>query len=82
MKLAFEYSQEKDDILLMEDAVYAGVVSHSMSSLLLEADNLVFLLLEDVQARGLEGLVSPAYTLISYSGFVELTAENEKSMTW
>lgn len=82
LNLALEYRQERDDILLIEDAVYAGVVSHSMAKTLADSENLIFLLKEDVQARGLEGLIATSYSLVSYSGFVELTVEHDKSVTW
>ncbi|MCL9783859.1 sulfurtransferase complex subunit TusB [Vibrio sp. S4M6] len=82
LPLAIDYAGEKDDFLLVEEAVYAGVAAHTLAEQLAQRENLIFLLKEDVQARGLEGLVSPSYSLISFVGFVELTAENEKSMTW
>ena len=42
----------------------------------------LFCLSEDAQARGVDGRVSDCVTLIDYAGFVELTVNNEKVISW
>ncbi|GAK18717.1 tRNA 5-methylaminomethyl-2-thiouridine synthase TusB [Vibrio sp. JCM 19053] len=36
----------------------------------------------DAQARGIANRISPSLTIVNYSGFVELTAKQDKSLTW
>ncbi len=71
---------EQDDILLVEDAVYAANPQHQAFSQV--KHNKVFVLESDIQARGMANRISPSVDLVSYSGFVELTAKHAQSLTW
>ncbi len=71
---------EQDAILLIEDAVYAANPQHQAFSKV--KHNKVFALQSDSQARGMVNRISPSVTVVSYSGFVELTAKHDKSLTW
>lgn len=72
--------KEGDQLLLVEDAVYASNVQHPMFSILKTFETLV--LSADVQARGIQNRVSPSCTQVDFSGFVELTATHSNSLTW
>ena len=69
----------QDDILLIEDAVYAANSQHKASHL---KNRSVFVLESDIHARGIANRISPSLTIVNYSGFVELTVKQDKSLTW
>ena len=71
---------EGDSVLLIEEAVYAANPQHHLYSQLKGFS--VFALQADLAARGVSARVSPSIEVISYPGFVELTAENAQSITW
>ncbi|MGV2990677.1 sulfurtransferase complex subunit TusB [Vibrio sp. E150_011] len=70
------YLNLQDAIILIQDASYlAGMPLFS------EKDN-VFVLSEDLQARGLSVESSNNLQVIDFKGFVELTEIHENSITW
>lgn len=71
---------EQDDILLIEDAVYAANSQHQAFHYVKNIS--VFALESDIQARGIANRISPSVTVVKDSGFVELTVKQEKSLTW
>ncbi len=71
---------EQDDILLIEDAVYAVNPQHQAFHLVKSAS--IFALESDIQARGMGNRISPSVTVVTYTGFVELTLNHDKSLTW
>lgn len=82
---ALLYSTESDDILLLEDAVYAALPEHKSHALIADKRN-VFCLSEDVVARGLtlskEATSFNEVTLVDFTGFVYLTEKQAQSFTW
>ncbi|MFM2648739.1 sulfurtransferase complex subunit TusB [Vibrio diabolicus] len=70
----------QDDILLIEDAVYAANSQYKAFSHL--KNRSVFVLESDIHARGIANRISPSLTIVNYSGFVELTVKQDKSLTW
>ena len=72
-------------ILLIEDGVYAAIKGTAVEDKVKAAvgDKKVFALGPDIKARGLdEGQVIDGITLVDYSGFVDLAAENDKVQAW
>ncbi|GAK84830.1 tRNA 5-methylaminomethyl-2-thiouridine synthase TusB [Vibrio ponticus] len=69
-----------DQVILVEDAVYASNAQHPMFSILKTLEACV--LIADVQARGIQNRVSPSCTQVDFSQFVELTAKHSNSLTW
>ncbi|KEY90736.1 tusB protein [Candidatus Photodesmus katoptron] len=67
---------------MVESAVYIGNPKHYQHSLLKKALGNVFLLREDVIARGITDIVSFRIGLISFDGFVKLTEKHSKAITW
>jgi len=87
VKLDMDYIEtfigQTDDILLLQDAVYAGVAnSHYFSKLIAKKQSGLYVLKEDAQARGITALLGPKFQLISYQQFVELTVKHSKQITW
>ena len=82
---ALLYSTESDDILLLEDAVYAALPEHKSHALIVDKRN-VFCLSEDAVARGLklpkEATNLNEVRLVDFMGFVDLTAKQAQSLTW
>lgn len=70
-----------DTLLLLEDAVYAVLPGHKAHQAVLEAGLPVYVLQEDLAARGLAELDSPIEQ-VDFAGFVDLTAEDASSITW
>jgi tRNA 2-thiouridine synthesizing protein B len=71
---------EQDNILLIEDAVYAANPLHRAFRYIKNTS--VFALESDIEARGITNRISPSVVVVSYSGFVELTVNQDKSLTW
>lgn len=79
---AIAYSMPSDSILLVEDAVYAALPSHKAHPLFLTSLCQVYVLKEDLTARGLPQDSGEILRSVDFAGFVDLTAENNQSMTW
>ena len=74
-----------DEILLIEDAVYAAtpgtVVSEKMEAAI--SNHAVYALGPDLFSRGIDpaGLLE-GIQVVDYSGFVDLTVKNDKVQAW
>ncbi|WP_345829236.1 sulfurtransferase complex subunit TusB [Erwinia sp. HDF1-3R] len=73
---------EGDDLLLLQDGVLAALEGSQALELVLRAPISVYVLEDDVSARGLSGQISPRVTAVSYTDFVALTVKNSSQMTW
>lgn len=80
IELATRYSLTGDEFLLVEEAVYAANPNHHFHSLLKPQSTKA--LYADVEARGILNKCVQAIELVSFAGFVDLTAEHSKSTTW
>lgn len=69
-----------DAILLIEDAVYLANPKHHLHAQLSGLS--VFVLIADIQARGIQSLIDTQLHQVDYSVFVKLTAEHATSLTW
>ena len=78
------YMAASDSLLLVEDAVYAANPQHFAYTLMNTAlsQTKVYVLKEDVLARGVSSSIDEITHLVDYAGFVDLTAEHTHSMTW
>ncbi|GAD80607.1 sulfurtransferase complex subunit TusB [Vibrio ezurae] len=75
------YILDKDSVLLVEEAVYAINPKHKLHSKL-PSQVTVKALQPDVAARGLEAVCATHIECVDFAGFVDLTAEHSKSLTW
>lgn len=71
-----------DDVLLMQDGVIAALEGSKALEALLNAPISVFVLKEDVDARGLGAQISTRVTAVSYTDFVTLVVKHPQQMTW
>ncbi len=69
-----------DQVVLIEEAAYLSNAQHPLFSILKTKE--VFVLLADVQARGMQNRVSPSIQSIDYLQLVDLTASHSQSLTW
>lgn len=69
-----------DEILLVEEGVYLGRKQHREHTLLPE--NGVCVLEADLFARGIHAQISSKLKKVNHTGFVQLTADHEQSITW
>jgi tRNA 2-thiouridine synthesizing protein B len=77
---ATRYSTSGDEFLLVEEAVYAINPNHKYHSILNIPSTKA--LLADVEARGIINKCAQVIELVGFDGFVDLTAEHSKSITW
>ncbi len=72
-------------LLLIEDAVYAALVNDTNKDfleLIGKYDLPCYVLKEDLFARGISDKVSSSFTLVDYSGFLQLSIDYAKVQSW
>ena len=72
------------DILLIEDAVYAATRGNAAETRLREAMGRfkIYVLMPDLEARGLGDRLIEGVSSVDYGGFVELTCNNKTCQSW
>lgn len=88
-RVAFEscltHAVAGDSILMIEDAAVGAVDGSSFADKLKAAmtDKSVYVLGGDLAARGMsEDRIIDGINVVDYAGFVDLTADNEKTQSW
>ncbi|WP_165312427.1 sulfurtransferase complex subunit TusB [Vibrio ziniensis] len=81
LKLVSRYLQPTDDLLLVENAVYASS-QHSEYYSQIVVTGQIFALQEDLQARGWSENSAQNIQIINRFEFVELTISHSKSISW
>ncbi len=88
-RVAFEsclnHASAGDSILMIEDAAVGAVEGTVFSDKIKAAmtDKSVYVLGGDLTARGMnEDRVIDGITIVDYEGFVDLTADNDKTQSW
>nr|WP_298415092.1 sulfurtransferase complex subunit TusB [uncultured Halomonas sp.] len=77
---ALRAMSDDDYLLLIEDGVYGAVaplVEHFSS-----IAGRLFALREDLESRGLEGRCAESVIVVDTEGFVQLTEETERTVSW
>lgn len=82
LKDMIDLIQDNDDILLIEDAVYAFFRQSSVIHQLKDQKDRCWALQEDLTARGLSFKSTCDFQSIDFNGFVLLTEQSEQSITW
>lgn len=72
------------DIILIEDAVYAATRGTSVEEKLRAAMGKfkVYVLMPDLEARGLGDRLIDGVSPVDYGGFVDLTSSNKTCQSW
>ncbi len=71
-----------DDLLLLQDGVIAALEGGAALGLLRSAPISVYVLKEDVEARGLCAQISTEIECVSYTDFVRLAVNQRSQMAW
>ena len=71
-----------DDLLLIADGVLAAVENGRFLEMLRAAPISIYVLNEDVQARGLCAQISSDVIMVSYTDFVRLTVKHASQIAW
>ncbi|MFJ5161870.1 sulfurtransferase complex subunit TusB [Pantoea sp. NPDC088449] len=74
--------QEGDDLLLLQDGVTAALAGSQMLVKLNATPAMLWVLEEDVVARGLVEQISTKVARLDYTGFVALTAKHQQQVAW
>lgn len=70
----------EDRLLLVEDAVQGALPK--LIRYFAGLEGRLFALREDLEARGLEGRCDPSVQIVDVDGFVLLTEEADKTVSW
>jgi len=71
-----------DELLMLQDGVLAAIEGGTALVALRTAPVTLYVLQEDVDARGLSAQISDSVTPVSYNEFVALTVKHSQQMTW
>jgi len=71
-----------DDLLLLQDGVLAALAGSRALMQLSRSNATLWVLDEDVQARGLTAQISTSVQSIDYNGFVTLTIRHQQQIVW
>ncbi|WP_343192113.1 sulfurtransferase complex subunit TusB [Buchnera aphidicola (Formosaphis micheliae)] len=82
MKLLFNLLNKSDDLLALQDGVIISTINNIFLKKILKISVNLYVLKEDVEARGLIKHVSNEFKLINYRYFVFLTEKNKQQMNW
>lgn len=77
-----KYVAQGSDILLIQDAVYGVGQKKCPYKKLIDAGLSLYVLLDDLVARGLSIDLPDGFKLVDMAGFVELTEKNQTQITW
>lgn len=71
-----------DDLLLIEDGVLAMVEGNPFLEILRSAPITLYVLREDVEARGLAGQIPDDIASVDYTDFVRLAVKHPGQLAW
>lgn len=74
--------QQDDDVLLLQDGVMAALSGSVMLEKLQKSPATLWVLQEDVAARGLVAQISTSVSCVNYTEFVALTAKHQQQIAW
>jgi tRNA 2-thiouridine synthesizing protein B len=74
--------KSSDDFLALQDGVLIALKNSVFLNNIVMSPARLYLLKEDVYARGIYQYISNKFTLISYIHFVSLTIKHKQQMTW
>ena len=71
-----------DELLLLQDGVTAAIEGSRFLESLQNASIKVYVLEENIKARGLDGQISDSVVRVGYTDFVRLTVKHPNQMAW
>jgi len=82
ISLLISMLKTSDDFLALQDGVLIALKDNIFLKKIIMSSVKLYLIKEDVYARGLHQNISSKFVLISYIHFVSLTLKHKKQMTW
>jgi len=84
VRLCIAALDSHDCLLLIEDGVFLALDIKSNIALLSDLPNSInlYVLSEDLAARGISAKIRSVFTSITYVDFVRLSLENDKVVNW
>ncbi|MBD1227414.1 MULTISPECIES: sulfurtransferase complex subunit TusB [Xenorhabdus] len=73
---------DTDDVLLMQNGVLLGINDNRYLAELFRTGAGIYVLKEDLNARGLIEQISDRVRVIDYNGFVSLTVKHQQNFAW
>ena len=71
-----------DDLVLLSDGVTAAIADGRFLEILQSAPITLYVLQDDVDARGLAGQIADSVGRVSYTDFVNLVVQHAGQMNW
>ncbi|QIE02206.1 sulfurtransferase complex subunit TusB [Buchnera aphidicola] len=82
INLIISMLKKSDDFLGLQDGVLIGLKNNIFLKQLIQSSVRLYLIKDDVYARGIQKNISSKFNLISYVYFVSLTLKHQKQMNW
>lgn len=82
ISLIISMLKKSDDFLALQDGVLIALQGNIFLKSIIMSSVKLYLIKEDVYARGIHKKISSEFILISYIHFVSLTLKHKKQMTW
>ncbi|WP_407331567.1 sulfurtransferase complex subunit TusB [Enterovibrio sp. 27052020O] len=76
------YAEQQSEILLIEDAVIAAIDCGQWQQPLTSSGCRIYVLREDLVARGINHKITKSFEVVDMNGFVGLTERHVKQMKW
>lgn len=80
--LLFNILKKSDDILLIQDGIILAIKGNVYLKKIKQLSINLYVLKEDVCARGFYDKLSNIFTIIEYKDFVKLTERNKTQIKW
>ncbi|WP_343188177.1 sulfurtransferase complex subunit TusB [Buchnera aphidicola (Ceratoglyphina bambusae)] len=81
-KMLFNFIKKKDYFIAIQDGVIISIKNNIFLNKIVNCSKNLYVLEEDLIARGLILKTSKNFSLINYSDFVDLTIKNKTQIKW
>lgn len=78
----FKLIKKEDDIISIQDGVIISIEKNVFIKKIICLSKNLYVLKEDLEARGLVKKVSKNFLIINYSDFIDLTVKNVTQIRW
>jgi tRNA 2-thiouridine synthesizing protein B len=82
MVLLLNFLKKSDDLLALQDGVLLAIDNNYFLRDILDSSANLYVLKEDVEARGLCNKIATEFIVIDYQKFVFLTEKHKQQMNW
>jgi tRNA 2-thiouridine synthesizing protein B len=82
MVLLLDLLKKSDDLLALQDGVLIAVNDNYFLRNILDSSANLYVLKEDIEARGLYNKIATEFIVIDYQKFVFLTEKHKQQMNW